>query len=449
MTGSTEHEQSPLITRRRVLGAAAAGASALAVSGTGLGRAAAAVSAPGLRGGLPRNPADSGIEHVVVLMMENRSFDHMLGWLPGARGDQTRRYLAPDGTRHDTWHLDTFTGDGFNDPNHSYTGGRQEFRDGHCDGWLRTTNNDVYSIGYYTADDLPFYGRAAPHWTVCDKFFASTMGPTYPNRFYMHAAQTDRRSNTFAVSTLPTIWDSLTAAGLNGRYYYSDFPFTALWGGALASVSEPYANFLTACGNGSLPEVSFVDPRFITSANGPQCDDHPHADIRRGQYFLNQMYEAVTNSPNWDNTVFVITYDEWGGFFDHVAPKVAPDVDPLNGLRGFRIPTLVISPRARRNHIARRTYDHTSILKMIEWRWNLPALTVRDAAARNLAEALDFENAPDLTAPRWDVPNPDALAPLTLSSRASMTGSFGAEVDDHGDDWGRIGDMAAQYGFAV
>ena len=86
-------------------------------------------------------------------------------------------------------------------------------------------------------------------------------------------------------------------------------------------------------------------------------------------------------------------------------------MDPLNGQRGFRIPTLVISPRARRNYIARRSYDHTSILKMIEWRWGLPALTPRDLAARNLAEALDFENPPDLTAPQWDVPDPDALAP--------------------------------------
>ncbi len=314
---------------------------------------------------------------------------------------------------------------------------------------MQTTNNDIYSIGYYTADDLPFYGNAAPYWTVCDRFFASIMGPTYPNRFYMHTAQTDRRTNTFDVSTLPSIWDSLTAAGLKGRYYYNDFPFTALWGGTLAGISEPYPNFVAACSSGSLPEVSFVDPRFIDTPGGFQCDDHPHADIRRGQHFLNEVYQAVSNGPDWETTLFVITYDEWGGFFDHVAPKVVPDVDPLNGQRGFRIPTLVIGPRARRNFIARRAYDHTSILKMIEWRWGLPALTVRDAAARNLAEALDFENEPDLTAPQWEVPDPDELGPLTLSSLAAPSGSFRDELDDHADDWSRIGEMAAQHGFAV
>jgi phospholipase C len=448
MTGPTDQNQPPRITRRRALGVAAAGAGALAVSGTSLGRAAAAVPVPGLRGGLPRNPADSGIDHVVVLMMENRSFDHYLGWLPDANGDQTKLYRATDGTYHKTWHLDTFTGEGFHDPNHGYLGGRQEFHDGQCDGWLRTTNNDIYSIGYYTDDDLDFYRNAAPYWTVCDRFFASFMGPTYPNRFYMHAAQTDRISNTFDISVVPTIWDSLQAAGLNGRYYYSDLPMTFLWGSAHTNITEPYAKFLTACSTGSLPEVSFVDPRFLTTATLPQFDDHPHADIRRGQHFINEVYQAITSSPNWATTLFVITYDEWGGFFDHVAPKVVPDVDPTHGQRGFRIPTILIGPRARRNFIARRAYDHTAILKMIEWRWGLPALTPRDLAARNIAEALNFENDPDLTAPQWDVPDPDALEPTSLSSLASTTRSF-READEHVDELTRAGDLAASYGFSV
>ena len=223
---------------------------------------------------------------------------------------------------------------------------------------------------------------------------------------------------------------------------------TFLWGTAHTSISEPYANFLTACSTGSLPEVSFVDPRFLTTASGPQNDDHPHADIRRGQHFLNEVYQAITSSPNWATTLFVITYDEWGGFFDHVAPKVAPDVDPTHGQRGFRIPTILIGPRARRNFIARRAYDHTAILKMIEWRWGLPALTPRDLAARNIAEALDFENDPDLTAPQWDVPDPDALEPTTLSSLASTTQSF-READEHVDELTRAGELAASYGFSV
>jgi phospholipase C len=100
----------------------------------------------------------------------------------------------------------------------------------------------------------------------------------------------------------------------------------------------------------------------------------------------------------------LINYDEWGGFFDHVAPGVAADVNPDWGLRGFRVPCLVISPRARRGHVAHNVYDHTSVLKAVEWRWNLAPLTVRDAAARNIAEVLGFTEPPDTTAPRWPVP---------------------------------------------
>jgi phospholipase C len=444
----TEPSPAPLITRRRVLGAGLAGASALAVSGTGMLRAGAQDLV--LRNnGLPRFPEQSGIEHVVVVMMENRSFDHMLGWLPGSRGKQSGlKYVDSAGVTHRTWHLDTFTGDGFSDPSHSFNGGRVEFNDGKCDGWLRAGNNDIFSIGYYTADDLAFYGSAAPYWTVCDHFFSSFMGPTYPNRFYMHSAQTDRQTNTFDISTLPTIWDSLQAAGRTGRYYYSDLPFIALYGQKHLPIAVPYQQLVADCASGSLPNVSFVDPRFLTTETGIQNDDHPHADIRRGQHFLNEVYNAVTTSPNWPNTVLVITYDEWGGFFDHVPPRVVPDANPAWGLRGFRIPGVVISPLARRGYVPHRNYDPTSILKMIEWRWGLPALSPRDAAARNLAEVLDFRTPPDLTAPQWDVPDIDeAPTPSALAFRSGA--SLTAQQQEHLDEWERIGELAASYGFAV
>jgi phospholipase C len=451
-TDQPETDRSPLISRRHLIGAAAAGASALALSGTQIGRAAAA-TVPVRQ--VPRNPGDSGIDHVVVVMMENRSFDHILGWLPGSRSQQKGlTYVDGGGVAHKTWHLDTFDGLQFHDPDHSYNGGRTEFNAGACDGWLRAGSNDIFSIGYYTKNDLSFYGHAAPYWTVCDRFFAPFMGPTFPNRFYMHSAQTDRQSNLFLVNGLPaqmpTIWDSLAAKGLRGRYYYSDFPFTALWGGTLAGISSPLADFLTACDDGTLPEVSFVDPRFTNGGTLPQGDDHPHADIRVGQFFLNSIYEAVSASPNWANTVMVITYDEWGGFFDHVPPGVAPDVNPANAQRGFRIPAIVISPRARRNHVDHRVYDTSSILKMIEWRWGLPALTPRDAAARNLAEVLDFQHAPDLTAPRWTVPEvgtfertPSKVGPL--ASPATLA----AQRADHAAEWAEMGNLAQHHGFAV
>jgi phospholipase C len=157
----------------------------------------------------------------------------------------------------------------------------------------------------------------------------------------------------------------------------------------------------------------------------------------------------VTASPNWATTLLVITYDEWGGFFDHIAPAVAPDTDPLNALRGFRIPALLIGPRVRRNRIEGRTYDPTSILKLIEWRWGLPALAPRDAAARNLAEALDWENPPDLTAPQWTVPAPAELSPLVASSLASTTRAFDEQHREHVSEWALVGDIAAANGFSV
>ena len=356
-------------------------------------------------------PDGSGIEHIVVLMMENRSFDHMMGWVEGADGRQRGlRYLDGAGGSHRTYPLaPDFQGCGHPDPDHSYEGGRIEYNGGACDGWLRAGDNDEYAIGFYQKKDLPFFGGAAPRWTVCDHYFSAIMAGTFANRVYQHAAQTDRLTNTFALSTLPTIWDRLAGAGLEGRYYFSDLPFLALWGTKYVSIGRPFAQFLADAATGNLPHVSFVEPRFLGEEVGASNDDHPFADVRNGQAFMNLVYSAVTRSPAWRNTVLVINYDEWGGFFDHVPPPAAPippaDVIAGNedGLLGFRTPCLVISPFAQRAHVASQTLDHTSILKMIEWRWGLAPLTVRDETATNLAEVLQFD-APDLQAKQLAVP---------------------------------------------
>lgn len=346
----------------------------------------------------------SAIKHVVLVMMENRSFDHFLGWMPGTDGRQAGlMYRDKTGASHATYPLaPDYQGCGHPDPDHSYAGGRVEYDGGRCDGWLRAGQNDVYAIGYYQQGDLPFLGKAAPAWTTCSRYFAATMAETYPNRIYQHAAQTDRITNTTQISTLPTIWDRLAAAGLSGRYYFSDVPILALWGTKYLSISRPLAEFLADCAAGTLPEVSFVDPRFLDEQSGTSGDDHPHADIHNGEAFLNLIYEAVVGSPDWKNTVLVINYDEWGGFFDHVPPQFAPDNNPANALRGFRVPCVLLSPFARRSHVARTVFDHTSVLKMIEWRWNLWPLTFRDALANNLAGALDLSE-PDVAAPLFAV----------------------------------------------
>jgi len=386
------------------------------------------------------SPAGSGIDHVVVVMMENRSFDHFLGWLPGADGKQDGlTYTDRYGVNHRTFHQTAYASCGFDDPDHSYEGGRVQLNDGKCDGWLKTGNaTDQFPISYYLGSDLAFLGKAAYTWTVCDRYFSAVMAETYPNRFYQHAAQTDRLHNSTAISILPTIWDSLAAAGVSGKYYFSDIPFTALWGTRHLDISRPFAEFLTDAQAGQLPAVSFVDPRFEDEVSGTSSDDHPHADIRAGEVFLNQVYNAVTRSPNWANTVLVINFDEWGGFYDHVAPAAASDVSATTALRGFRVPAVVISPLARRGYVAHDTYDHTSVLKMIEWRWQLPALTPRDAAARNLAVVLDFSSTPNLATPTFDVPQ------LALASCEPARASVVEEAE-----WPSLKELALSLGWKL
>ena len=368
-------------------------------------------------------PDAAGFDHVIVVMMENRSFDHFFGWLPGANGRQAGlTYRESNGTPHLTHALPPdYQGCGFLDPGHSYTDGRVQYDNGACDGFLFDGSdsdpsnglpnqaNDIFAIGYYGQSDLPFLGAAAPAFTVLDNYFCGIMAETYPNRFHMHAAQTDRLTNTSTTSTLPTIWDRLQAGGFSGRYYFSDLPFLALWGTKYVNISKPFSQFLADAAAGTLPNVAFVDPGFAGETTDTSNDDHPHGDIRDGEAFLNQIYSAITSSPNWSKTVLIINFDEWGGFFDHVLPPLAP-IPPAtqaagvpDGRLGFRVPCLVISPYARRNFVGHEQFDHTSILKMIEWRFGLPPLTVRDQTANNLADVLDFAS-PDVSAPVFTVP---------------------------------------------
>ncbi len=432
------------ITRREFIAGAAVGAAGgTLISRTPRASAAAEIGA----GNLPR-PESSGIDHIVVVMMENRSFDHYLGWLPRADGRQGGlTYLDTAGVAHETYHLRQPIGCGFIDPDHSYEGGRIELDHGLCDGWLRAAS-DLLAIGYYEAQDLDFYRRAAHDWTVCDHYFAAMLGPTFPNRLFQHAAQTDRISNTLVLAEMPTIWDRLAEGNIPASYYYSDLPVTALWGGKYLAISNPIAQFYTSAQQGTLPAVSFIDPRFLGEENGTSNDDHPLADIRAGQYFLDTIYQALTTSPNWERSVLVINYDEWGGFFDHVVPPIGPDPRPDlgtdgTGQRGFRVPCLVISPMARRR-VAHQTFDHTSILKMIEWRFGLAPLTIRDAAARNLAEVLDLAGPRRRHVRQYDVPN--------VATPGCPSTGMGIAAPGHahfGENWLELRDHAAQYGFHV
>jgi phospholipase C len=408
------------------------------------------------------HPGDSGIKHIVLVMMENRSFDHFLGWLPGANTRQHHEYPDKSGNMVPTFHLTNAQNCNYADPDHSYSGGRLEFDGGKCDGWLIANSSDHLSIGYYEQSDLAFLGNAARDWTVCDRYFAGILSSTYPNRIIQHAAQTDRISNTMTISSLPTIWDRLQAAGLEGRYYFSDVPILALWGVKYADISRPFPEFLTDCAAGTLPEVSFVDPRFIDEATGTSADDHPHADIRNGEAFLNLVYNAVRTGPDWESTVLVINYDEWGGFFDHVPPPTVA-VPPaevaagnLDGRLGFRVPVLVISPWSPRFTVNSTPFNHASVLRMIEWRWDLQPLTVRDQNANNLASVLDFSSY-NLATNSYPVPA-GPFGKFCLSAIFSDLGIDVAKVapgntlkqaDDEDLEWGPVKNLAKQFGFRI
>lgn len=367
-----------------------------------------------------RDRARTRVQHVVLVMMENRSFDHLLGWHPTADGRQAGlSYTDASGNTKTTYPLaPEYMGCDHPDPDHSFDGSRVSYNGGAMDGFLRAGQNDELAIGYYEESDRPFTSALARHYTTADRYFASILAETYPNRIFQHAAQTDRLVNTLDTSTLPTIWDRLADAGVSGRYYYSDIPFLALWGSKYNSIEAPYSQFLADAAAGTLPAVSFVDPRFLVEELGTCNSDHPHCDIRAGDAFLAEAFHAVASGPDWSSTVFIVTFDEGGGFFDHVAPPrvvAANNVDPdrVNGktLLGFRVPAIIASPwskgRPGNPRVSSTVFDHTSVLKLIEWRWHLQPLTARDASddVGNLVDVLAFGRF-DASVP--DLPSPDA-----------------------------------------
>ncbi|MDD3762465.1 MAG: alkaline phosphatase family protein [Nevskiales bacterium] len=406
-------------------------------------------------------PEESGIDHIVVVMMENRSFDHMLGWVPGADGRQAGlRYPDADGVVQATHRLNPdYQGCGLEDPPHGYDHGHAILNGGRMDQFLRDTPvGDVFPIGYYTAEDLPFYKGCAEHWTVCDRYHSGMLASTQSNRMYMHSGQSDRTNNGSGaldpipkISTLPTIWDDARAAGLRVGYYYNNLPYTAIWGAKYLGFSRPYASFALEAAAGLLPNITYIDPFFYQDGLDHLCnDDHPHADVRNGQAFLNGIYDTLRNAPTWERTLLVINYDEWGGFFDHVEPPVLPvseDEAALgnDGRLGIRTPCVLIGPRVRRAHVAKMLMEPNSILKFMEWRWGLPPLGVRAAVTNNLAYALDFDAPPRTDAPAFEVPSNAGQSQVCAFAGKSgpMTGSMAA----HAREIEGLQRMARSYGF--
>jgi phospholipase C len=456
------------------------GASGAALTGSEILAQRAALAAPAK---LPHG--SNGVQHVVILMMENRSFDHFLGWLPGVDGRHDLEFLSTNGNYYRNYPLaPDFQGCGYSDPDHSWEGWLVQHNYGKMNGFLqrptapadnpgvKLAQANTFPIGYYTnfnpdgsrkeKPDLPVIGALAEHYTVFDSYFCSFAGETFPNRLYQHAAQTDRDHNSETISKLPTIWDHLSPVpnkkGVpTGGYFFRDLPFLGLWAlkyfpfwhmfsdkdADALGIKLKTKSFLDTVAAGELPNVSYVDPAFDFETTGTSSDDHPLADIRLGERFIADAYHALAKAGYMHNTVFVINFDEWGGFYEHVRPphvidhtnpkdvnhsgdgkkptdgRLIPDYTQL----GFRVPAIVISDLSHRHIVHDGPYEHTSILALIESTFGIHPLTARDAHARNLGRILEREPRRHILPPgaiptSGQVPGPATDADAVCSAKS-------------------------------
>lgn len=354
----------------------------------------------------------SQVKKIVVLCMENRSFDHYLGSRKFVEGRAvngltgTESNPSPAGGAPVTvFNLQSYSPA---DPPHEWPDAHAQWDGGQNDGFVIAdagpTQDQV--MGYYLRSQLPTTYGLADAFTTCDAYFASVMGPTWPNRFYLHGATSHGVKDATPILDFVSIFDVLTAAGVSSVNYFSD----VLWATAAyhkVTGLAPLPAFFADAAAGTLPNFSIIDPQFL----GPtQNDDHPASDVRLGQALIATIYAALAKSPDWKHCLFLVVYDEHGGFHDHVAPPTTPDERPEFQQLGFRVPTLAIGPYVRKGVVS-TTFDHASIIKTLTNRFNLPVLNQRVAGASDLSSVLD----PAL----YKNPQPaPALPPLSISYSA-------------------------------
>jgi phospholipase C len=455
------------VHRRTVLKGIAAAGAAAGAGATGLGIAAGSDSAAAavLRqpGSLPHPHLKPGtdtigqVEHIVVLMMENHSYDNKLGMLGragadgftlGAGGKPTASNPYPSGGKVQHAFRMPTTCQLSGAPSQTWDSSHTSYDSGHNDGFVRASG--AVAMGYWQRADQPFYYSLASIFPLADRYFCSVLGQTYPNRRYLMAATSLGMVNDDQVQDLPkyppngTIFDQLNKHGISWKDYWSSTPSTLLWpelftrDPANALRLEKISHFFSDAKAGKLPAFSLVEPDYgNTSEENPQ-------NIAAGEQFAASVIDAVMTGPNWSKTLLIWTYDEHGGYYDHVPPPAAvppDDVGPstlLGGPKysgfaryGFRVPCVVVSPWARAGHVSHTVYDHTSILKLVETKWNLPALTRRDANANNMLDMLDFSapafrKPPALAKPLVDTDSSalacDRSGPGTIPPPGSVTG---------------------------
>jgi phospholipase C len=368
------------------------------------------------------------VQHIVIYMQENQSYDGHFGML--GRGDG----FTMDGSGRPTnSNLDTagtaitvvrapgtcdIDGGGQN-----WNSTHKQINGGRMDGFARETPD---AMRYFDRGDMPFYYDLASTFVLCDRWFASAPAQTHPNRRYLQAGTSVGviKTDTGKILQHPeapngTIWDQLNAHGISWVDYAYDLPDVLLFPRVFNENRDKIrstSNFLADCASGNLPSVSIVSP-------GDKQFTEETDDVARGEAFTAMIVNAVMSGPQWANTVLFFTHDEHGGFYDHVAPPKAippddipPDIGPGDEPGGFdmygiRVPSIVISPFAKADYVSSVVHDHTSVLKFIETKWNLPALTFRDANASDFMDCFDFD------APAFATP-PQLAAPLLTDGQS-------------------------------
>lgn len=402
-------------------------------------------------------------EKIVVLMMENRSFDHYFGHLSlptsmggegrtdvdGLRGDEVQ-YLTRPGGGVEAFKPFLATNHKLGDVDHSWDACHKQFNGGRMDGFIQHHFEDLAQsddrgcgrkcagladpMAYFGRNDTPVLHQLLDNYALCDRWFSSVMGPTWPNRCYLHAGTStglkkNKRMDTSrhpSANEARTIWHELNDKCISAACYSMDVPWAL--GGLSLSLSlatkpihpRPRSNdrnnhtpdvesFEEACEKGTLPAVSVIDPAFIFAP----CDDHPPHDIKAGQAFIAMIYKMLTkNEDQWKKTLFIITYDEHGSFYDHVTPPSVPeDENPEFRQLGFRVPSLVIGPYVKKNYVSHVQYDHVSFLSTVTRRFGLNPLNRRVAATNDVRDCIDMNLIETAGAP----PSPMRLQSVRLS----------------------------------
>jgi len=371
-------------------------------------------------------PSMPEIENVVVLMMENHSFDNILGMLPwqvrsrrgkvdgfpSVHGKPYAFNFDSDAKRIPIYHLPDMCPSGH--ISQDWNASHLSYDHGTCNGFVIAVDS-TQPMGYFDQSDLPFSYGLATHFPISDRYFCSLMGQTDPNRRYLFCATSSGEVNdtdeNFSGSGVPTsvtlyakngtIFDRLDAAGIEWLEFYQNVPSELIvpnfnHNPTQVARCQKFDEFLVLAQKGKLPPFTMLDPNYTTTS-----EENPQ-DVAYGENYMAQVFDALTGSPQWEKTALFVTYDEHGGWYDHVPPPKAIEPDdippsiPKGGQPGafnrygFRVPLYVISPWSRADYVSHHVSDHTSILAFIEEKWNLPALTWRDANAWKLTDMLDF-----------------------------------------------------------